>query len=74
VLAKYPRVFRSVVFAILNDKNAFRSHNPAGNVQPFADVFGVEVEQFDDWERGVVGSGGSVSAAGAAAAAAAGME
>jgi uncharacterized protein (TIGR02452 family) len=32
--------FRTIVFAILNDHNSHREHNPKGNALPFAEVFG----------------------------------
>ena len=33
---------REVVFAIFDDHNANKAHNPEGNVLPFAEVFGVQ--------------------------------
>jgi hypothetical protein len=33
-----------VIFAILEDHNSFKDHNPEGNLKPFSDVFGVPVE------------------------------
>jgi len=32
--------FKHVVFAIFDDHNARKKHNPEGNVKPFLDVFG----------------------------------
>ena len=32
--------FKSLVFAILDDHNSRKEHNPDGNVRPFAEVFG----------------------------------
>jgi uncharacterized protein (TIGR02452 family) len=34
--AEFRGVFRRVVFAILDDRNAFNRHNPKGNLAPFA--------------------------------------
>ena len=31
--------YRKIVFAILDDHNAHQSHNPKGNLKPFADEF-----------------------------------
>lgn len=31
--------YRKIVFAILDDHNAHQSHNPEGNLKPFADEF-----------------------------------
>ncbi|MCC8038282.1 MAG: TIGR02452 family protein [Bacteroidales bacterium] len=36
---EFSHSFRKIVFAILDDHNAHRGHNPAGNFQPFADHF-----------------------------------
>jgi hypothetical protein len=38
VLESYDFGFAEVAFAIIDDHNARRAHNPDGNVQPFADV------------------------------------
>lgn len=38
--AEFRGVFRRLVFAILDDHNAHRSHNPEGNLLPFLRVFG----------------------------------
>jgi uncharacterized protein (TIGR02452 family) len=47
--------FKHVVFAIFDDHNARKSHNPEGNVQPFVDVF-------QDWmAKGASHSGGKAS-------------
>eukprot|EP01027_Heterolobosea_sp_BB2_P023774 GEZU01035771.1.p1 GENE.GEZU01035771.1~~GEZU01035771.1.p1 ORF type:complete len:413 (-),score=88.07 GEZU01035771.1:44-1282(-) len=39
--------FEHVVFAIIDDHNAKKAHNPEGNVAPFGAVFGVRVENLD---------------------------
>lgn len=36
---KYINSFKYIVFAIINDHNANKAHNPTGNIQPFAEVF-----------------------------------
>lgn len=36
---EYYGAFREVVFAIIQDSNAFKAHNPSGNVAPFERVF-----------------------------------
>ena len=36
---EFKNKYRRIVFAILDDQNAHRSHNPAGNFKPFADEF-----------------------------------
>jgi uncharacterized protein (TIGR02452 family) len=36
---EFIRQFRLIVFAILDDHNSGREHNPEGNVLPFLDVF-----------------------------------
>lgn len=38
--AEFRGVFRRLVFAILDDHNAWRPHNPEGNLLPFRRVFG----------------------------------
>jgi len=39
------RSFKHISFAILDDHNAGKMHNPKGNVQPFVDVFGKRTEK-----------------------------
>ena len=36
---KYKTAFRVVSFAIIDDKNAYKAHNPEGNLKPFKFVF-----------------------------------
>jgi hypothetical protein len=43
----YPHSFKYIAFAIINDHNTMMSHNPTGNIQPFADVFGVTILTVD---------------------------
>ena len=38
---KYKTAFRVISFAIIDDKNAYKEHNPEGNLKPFKDVFNV---------------------------------
>lgn len=35
--------FEEICFAILDDGNSGRDHNPNGNLKPFADVFGEKI-------------------------------
>jgi uncharacterized protein (TIGR02452 family) len=37
--SEFNRRFKCAVFAILEDRNSRRDHNPEGNVLPFAEVF-----------------------------------
>ena len=37
---EFKDAFDCIVFAILDDENAKRMHNPNGNYRPFADIFG----------------------------------
>ena len=36
---KYKNAFKEIIFAIIEDKNAYREHNPEGNLKPFMEVF-----------------------------------
>lgn len=38
--AEFTGAFEEICFAILDDNNSGRDHNPSGNLKPFADVFG----------------------------------
>lgn len=38
--AEFSGAFEEICFAILDDNNSGRDHNPSGNLKPFADVFG----------------------------------
>jgi uncharacterized protein (TIGR02452 family) len=38
---KYKSAFKVISFAIIDDKNAYREHNPEGNFKPFKNVFSV---------------------------------
>ena len=44
----YHRSFKYIVFAIIDDHNAKKAHNPLGNIQPFATVFGTDVVSVDE--------------------------
>jgi hypothetical protein len=35
----YRGAYKKIVFAVLDDHNAHREHNPEGNFKPFCDVF-----------------------------------
>ena len=37
---EFKNIFKCIVFAILDDHNAKKQHNPDGNFKPFADIFG----------------------------------
>jgi uncharacterized protein (TIGR02452 family) len=36
---RYKSAFKLVSFAIIDDKNSYKEHNPEGNLKPFKDVF-----------------------------------
>ena len=38
--SEFQGFYKQVVFAILDDHNSRKEHNPNGNVQPFVEVFG----------------------------------
>eukprot|EP01083_Nonionella_stella_P040412 109677_1 len=40
----YNDYFEMIVFAILNDKNTGKAHNPKGNVMPFSETFNVPIQ------------------------------
>jgi hypothetical protein len=42
IMRKFTKSFKYIVFAIINDHNAQKAHNRAGNIQPFAEVFQVD--------------------------------
>jgi uncharacterized protein (TIGR02452 family) len=46
VIEKYHNKFKMIVFAIYDDQNARKAHNPHGNVKPFGDVFKTEPVDF----------------------------
>ncbi|CAF0881936.1 unnamed protein product [Rotaria sordida] len=43
IATKYKKSFKYIVFAIINDHNAMKAHNPTGNIQPFAEVFQINI-------------------------------
>lgn len=47
----YSQSFKFIVFAIINDHNARKAHNPNGNIQPFAEVFRVDILTMDQLEE-----------------------
>ena len=51
IRSDYSRSFKFIVFAIINDHNARKAHNPNGNVQPFAEVFRVDALTIDQLEE-----------------------
>lgn len=40
--------FKNIVFAIIDDHNSRKEHNPEGNIKPFADVFQVSVQRIQN--------------------------
>lgn len=44
---KFAHSFKHIVFAIIDDHNAMKAHNPLGNIRPFAEVFQVEAITVD---------------------------
>jgi len=42
VIQDFYGVFDNIIFAIFNDANSRRRHNPKGNVLPFKEVFGLK--------------------------------
>ncbi|CAF3337214.1 unnamed protein product [Rotaria socialis] len=51
IATKYRRSFKYIVFAIINDHNANKAHNPTGNIQPFAEVFLVDTLSIDELQE-----------------------
>jgi hypothetical protein len=47
----YTKSFKYIVFAIINDHNANKAHNPAGNIQPFAEIFQVNALSVDELQE-----------------------
>ncbi|CAF1535367.1 unnamed protein product, partial [Didymodactylos carnosus] len=45
---QFSKSFRFIVFAIINDQNAYSERNPQGNVQPFSEVFQVKSLTLDE--------------------------
>ncbi|CAF3766594.1 unnamed protein product [Rotaria sp. Silwood1] len=48
IKTKYKKSFKYIVFAIIDDHNAKKNHNPTGNVQPFAEIFQVNILSIDE--------------------------
>ncbi len=48
---KYSQSFKCIVFAIINDHNAQKAHNPTGNIQPFAEVFQTDALTINELEE-----------------------
>ncbi|CAF4818268.1 unnamed protein product [Rotaria sp. Silwood1] len=48
ITTKYKNTFKYIVFAIIDDHNAKKAHNPTGNIQPFAEVFRVDSLSIDE--------------------------
>ncbi|CAF3905023.1 unnamed protein product [Rotaria sordida] len=51
IATKYKKSFKYIVFAIINDHNAMKAHNPTGNIQPFAEVFQVDTLSIDELQE-----------------------
>jgi hypothetical protein len=45
--AEFQAKFKVLAFAIIDDHNAHKAHNPEGNIKPFGQVFGSEVLQLE---------------------------
>lgn len=45
---EYKQFFDLIIFAILNDKNTGKSHNPKGNVIPYSQVFETDILNLDN--------------------------
>jgi hypothetical protein len=43
--------FKFIVFAIIDDHNARKAHNPTGNIQPFAEIFHTDVLTIEQLEE-----------------------
>jgi hypothetical protein len=43
--------FKYIVFAIIDDHNANKAHNPTGNIQPFAEVFQVNAQTVNELQE-----------------------
>lgn len=54
ISTKYRNSFKYIIFAIINDHNANKAHNPNGNVQPFATVFQVNDLSLDELETTLI--------------------
>lgn len=50
-MKEYAQSFKYIVFAIIDDHNAKKAHNPNGNVQPFAEVFKVDMLTIDQLQE-----------------------
>ena len=48
---KYTKSFKCIAFAIINDHNAMRDHNPTGNIQPFAEIFQQDALSIDELQE-----------------------
>lgn len=47
IAQQFNNVFKCIVFAIIDDHNSRKAHNPMGNVQPFATVFETDILNFE---------------------------
>jgi len=47
ITQQFNNVFKCIVFAIIDDHNSRKTHNPMGNVQPFANVFQTDILTFE---------------------------
>jgi len=46
----YDKQFKYIIFAVIDDHNAHKSHNPDGNYLPFVNTFGKECEAILDYK------------------------
>ncbi|CAF2873487.1 unnamed protein product [Rotaria sp. Silwood2] len=51
IATKYKKSFKYIVFAIINDHNANKNHNPTGNIQPFSEVFQVDTLSINELQE-----------------------
>ena len=45
---EYKQFFSMIIFAIINDKNCGKQHNPKGNVAPYSQIFNVPILSLSD--------------------------
>ncbi|CAF0753469.1 unnamed protein product [Adineta steineri] len=51
ITKEYSKSFKCIVFAIINDHNCNKAHNPTGNIQPFAEIFQVDALSIDELQQ-----------------------
>lgn len=43
ITQQFNDVFKCIVFAIIDDHNSKKAHNPMGNIEPFGEIFETDV-------------------------------